>query len=65
MSLYLDKGKCATATMTAAHSAVSGLTTRTGNLGHILYADSFFSLLIYLIIYIMKAINCCGTVRPN
>jgi hypothetical protein len=64
MSAYLGRERrCATASMTASPENVSGLTTRTENLGHKLYIDNFFSspdLYNYLH---TKAINCCGVVR--
>jgi hypothetical protein len=53
--------KCATATMTATHAAVSELTTTIENLGHKLCMDSFSFLLTFDDLH-MKAINCCGTV---
>jgi hypothetical protein len=49
--------------MTAIHATVSGLTTRIANLGHKLYMDNFFFRLNYDLH--TKAINCCGTLRPN
>jgi hypothetical protein len=55
MSVYLDKDrKRVTATMTANHATVSGLTTRIENLGHKLYMDNFSPLLTYLTIYIRR-----------
>jgi hypothetical protein len=43
MSAYLGRDrKHVIATMTAVHTTVSGLITRTGNLGHKLYVDNFF-----------------------
>jgi hypothetical protein len=66
MSVYLGKDrKHATATMTATHANVSGLTARIKNLGHKLYMDNVFSSPDLFDDLHMKAINCCGTVRPN
>jgi hypothetical protein len=66
MSVHLGKDKkCATATMTATHTTVTGLTTRTENLGHELYMNNFFSSPDLFDDLHMKAINCCGTVKPN
>jgi hypothetical protein len=66
MSVYLGRDrKHATASMTTTHATVTGLTTRIQNFGHKLYMDNFFSspdLFDYLH---TKAINFCGTVRPN
>jgi hypothetical protein len=66
MSMYLGGDrKRVTASVTATHATVTGLTTRIENFGHKLYMDNFFSspeLFDYLH---TKAINCCGTVRPN
>jgi hypothetical protein len=44
---------------------VSGLTTRTENVGHKLYMDNVFSSPDLFDDLHTKAINCCGTVRPN
>jgi hypothetical protein len=66
MSVYLGRDrKNVTATMTATHATVSGLTTRIENLGHKLYMYNFFSSCDLFDDLHTKAINCCGTVRPN
>jgi hypothetical protein len=66
MSLYLGRDrKCAAATVNTAHTTVLGLTARNENLGHKLYIDSFFSCHDLLYDIHMKALNYCGTVRPN
>jgi hypothetical protein len=67
MSVYLGRDRNrATATITANHATVSGLTTKIENLGHKLYMDNVFSSDLSDDLH-TKAINCCGTgtVRPN
>jgi hypothetical protein len=59
------KWKCATATMTATHATMTGITTEIENLGHKLYMDNSFSSPDLFDDLHIKAINCCGTVRPN
>jgi hypothetical protein len=54
-----------TVPMTTVHATMSGLTTRTENLGHKLYMDSFSSFPDLFDNFYMRSINCCGTVRPN
>jgi hypothetical protein len=64
MSVYLGRNKkFAIATMTTTHTAVSGLTTRSENLGHKLYKDNFFSSSDLYDDSHTKAVNCCGTAR--
>jgi hypothetical protein len=46
-------------------ATVTGHNTRTENLGHKLYMDNFFSSPDLFSNLHTKAINCCGTVRPN
>jgi hypothetical protein len=66
MTVYLGKDrKCATPAMTATHENVTGLTARIEYLGHKLYIDNFFSSPALFDSLYTKAINCCGTVRPN
>jgi hypothetical protein len=50
--------------VTATHATVTGLITRTKNLEHKLYIDNLSSPDLPNDSH-MKAINCCGTVRPN
>jgi hypothetical protein len=62
--VYLGRNKKhATPTMTTVHATVSGLATRTGNLGQKLYTDILSSILFNDLH--MRAIHCCGTVKPN
>jgi hypothetical protein len=66
ISAYLGRDrKCTSATMTATHTTVSGLTTKFENMGHKLYMGNFFSSPDLIDDSNMKAINCCGTVKPN
>jgi hypothetical protein len=66
MSVYLGRDKKrATASMTATHTTVTGLTTRIENFGHKLYMDNFFSSSDLFDDLHTKAINCCDIVRPN
>jgi hypothetical protein len=66
MSVYLGRDrKRATTSMTETHATVTGLTTRTENFGHKIYMDNFFSSPDLFNDLHTKAINCCGTVRPN
>jgi hypothetical protein len=51
--------------MTTTHTTVTELTTRIENFGHKLYMDNFFSSPDLFDDLHTKAINCCGTVRPN
>jgi hypothetical protein len=63
MSVYVSRNrKHVTAAMTVVHAIVSGLTTSIGNLDK-LYMDIFSSDLF--VDLDMKAINCCGILRPN
>jgi hypothetical protein len=54
-----------TAAMAAVHATVSGFTTRIENLGYKLYLDNLFSSPDLCDNLYTKAINSCGTVRPN
>jgi hypothetical protein len=65
MSMHLGRDRTATPSMTATHVTVSRLTTRTENFGHKLYMDNFFSSPDLFYDLHTKAINFCGTVRPN
>jgi hypothetical protein len=65
MVYFNRERKHVTAAMTATHANVTGLTARIENLGHKLYMDNFFSSPYLFDNLHMKAINCCGTVRPN
>jgi hypothetical protein len=66
MLVYLGRDrKRATALMTATYATVTGLTTRIENFGHKLYMDNFFPSPDLFDNLHTKAINCCGTVRPN
>jgi hypothetical protein len=66
MSVYLGRDrKHATATVTANHTTVSGLTTRIENLGHKLYLNNVFSSPDLYDNLHAKVTNCCGSVRPN
>jgi hypothetical protein len=66
MSVYLGRdGKGATAATNAVYAAVvSGLNIMNGNLRHLIYANSFPSPDVFNDLH-MKAINCCGTIRPD
>jgi hypothetical protein len=65
MTVYLGEDeKCVTATMTATHAIVTGLTARIEN-GHNLSTDSFFSSSDLYDDLLIKTINHCGNVRPN
>jgi hypothetical protein len=64
--VYLGKDrKHATATITATHTTVTGLTTRTENLGHKLDMHNFFSSPDLFDDLHTKDINCYGTEGPN
>jgi hypothetical protein len=66
MSVYLGRDrKCATVSVTATHTTVTGLTTRIENFGHKLYRENFFSSPELFDDLHTKVINCCGTVRPD
>jgi hypothetical protein len=66
MSVYLGRDrKYATASMTATHATVTGLTTRIENFRHKLYMDNFFSSPDLFDDLHTKVINCCGTIRQN
>jgi hypothetical protein len=63
MSVYLGRDrKRVTATII---TTMTGLITRIENLRHELYMDNFLSSPDSFDDLHMKAINCCGTVRPN
>ena len=51
--------------MTATHATVTGLAARIEHVGHKLYMDSFFSSSASFDDLRTKAMNNCGTVRPN
>jgi hypothetical protein len=62
-NIYLGKdGKCATPSMTATHTTVTGLTARIEHVGHKLYMDNFFSSPALCDDLHSNKINCCGTV---
>jgi hypothetical protein len=66
MSVYLGTDRIrVTASMTTTHATMIGLTARIENFGHKLYMDYFFSSPDLFDNLHTKAINCCGTVRPN
>jgi len=51
--------------MTATHANVTGLAARIEYVGHKLCMDSYFSSSASFDNLCIKAVNCCGTVRPN
>jgi len=51
--------------MTATHANVTGLAARIEYVGHKLYMDSYFLSSSSFDDLHTKAVNCCGTVRPN
>jgi len=51
--------------MTATHANVTGLAARIEYVGHKLFTDSYFSSSASFDDLLTKAVNCCGTVRPN
>jgi hypothetical protein len=65
MLVYLGRdSKCVTAKMTAVYTTVSGLNYKDWKFGTQTLHGQFFFLMTFGDLH-PKAINCCGTVRPN